>query len=104
MTLLNGWTAPGGGNPLPQYRKTSRNEVQIIGVINGAASTSATFAQLPAGYIPATHQPQTAIGMSGNAAAIDNAAYAQIDTSGNLTVAPYVLHIYVLGGCLPLDA
>jgi hypothetical protein len=55
MSLLNGWTNPGGGNVAAQYRLVTSppNSLQLVGVINAGTITNATtVATLPAGFNP----------------------------------------------------
>ena len=56
-SLSNGWVNQGGGNVPFKYRLTPTNEVEVIGVVNGASASSSTFFTLPSGYVPATQQP-----------------------------------------------
>jgi hypothetical protein len=55
MSLLNGWTNPGGGNVSAQYRVVSSppNTLQLVGVINAGTITNATtVATLSTGFNP----------------------------------------------------
>jgi hypothetical protein len=83
--LLNGWAAAGAPNPRPQYRLGNGGGVETAGSLNGAAATNPQFFTLPAGYRPATSQPQIGCGATGNVTA-GHATFIQEDTSGNLTV------------------
>jgi hypothetical protein len=59
--------------------------VEIIGAINAAAATAATFATLPAGYIPASSQPVCSMGANA-AVPAGLSPWINCDTSGNLSV------------------
>ena len=63
MTLANSW-ANVAGFAVAQYRKIGSppNSVEIIGAINAAAATAATFFTLPAGYRPASNIPVCSMG------------------------------------------
>jgi hypothetical protein len=84
MTLLNSW-ANVAGFATARYRKTALNQVEIIGAVNAAAATTATFATLPAGYQPASQQPACAMGANASVPA-GLSPWIRCDTSGNLTV------------------
>ena len=59
IPYVNGWGNQGttdASNVFGQYRLTDTNEVEIIGVISGAAASSNTMFTLPAGYRPSSQQ------------------------------------------------
>lgn len=97
MSFQNGWVNGASPNVQCQYRLTAENQVEIIGTVNGAGASAATFATLPTGYRP-THQQmvpcQDTAATSGN-------YYIQCSTGGVLSIegtantGPFVFHGYV---------
>lgn len=86
MGLLNGW-ANVAGFATAKYRKVASppNSVEIIGAINAAAATAATFFTLPAGYRPANQQPVCSMGANA-AIPAGLSPWIRCDASGNLAV------------------
>jgi hypothetical protein len=83
MTLLNGWTAGTGLPPSYRYLASPPDTVEIAGSLNGSASTSSVFAQLPGGYIPENTQEgwlaPTTLTATGQ-------YFFQVGTDGNIAV------------------
>lgn len=84
MTLANNW-ANVAGYATARYRMTAGKQVEVVAAINAAAATASTFFTMAAPYIPASQQPVSGAGASGNVPA-GLAPWCRIDTSGNLTV------------------
>lgn len=86
MSLLNSW-ANVAGFAVAQYRFVAAplNTVEIIGAINAAAATSATFFTLPGLYSPASKQPVCSMGANASVPA-GLSPWIQCDASGNLSV------------------
>ena len=84
--LLNSWAAV-AGFAAPQYRLVASpaNSVEIIGAINAAAATAATFFTLPTAYLPANNQPVCSMGENASLPA-GLSPWIKCDTSGNLSV------------------
>lgn len=87
LTPGNGWTQPGAGFANLQYAQWPlASAVAIIGIINaGTLTANTTIASLP--VAPASQQdiPCVSIG-----AAVTNAPFLYVDTSGNLKVGSLV--------------
>lgn len=86
MALLNSW-ANVAGFATAKYRRVASpfNSVEIIGAINAAAATAATFFTLPANYIPASQQPVCSMGANA-AIPAGLSPWIRCDASGNLAV------------------
>lgn len=98
-----GWVNAAGGLSQLQYKKTAANEVWIYGVINSAGMTSATFATLPAGYIPGFGDDygvnfHTSTGYT-------QGAYLRVMTSGALSIvnATTSTGVVLISQQIPLD-
>lgn len=77
MVLINGWTPQGTGSP-HRYRLLPDGNVQVECQINGSASSSGVFWNVPAGYAPSSGHFLVAFGTSGNIAAL-----VQVSLSGS---------------------
>lgn len=86
MTLTNSW-ANVAGFAVAQYRLIASppNTVEIIGAINAAAASSATFFTLPAAYRPAHAVPVCSMGENVLLPA-GKSPWIECDASGNLSV------------------
>lgn len=80
LPLVNGW-ANKAGNIAMDYRLVTADEVEIIGVLDGTAATSAQFATMPAGLRPLAQMPLCAVCSTTFAP-----GFIQCDTAGNLTL------------------
>lgn len=99
-SLSNSWVNQGGGNVSFKYRLTPINEVEIIGVVNGASASSSTFYTLPSGYVPATQQPPCTATSTGWAA-----GFVQVSTGGALSLqASNYKAVWTFHGYISLDA
>lgn len=84
--FLNGW-ANVAGFAVAQYRKVASpvNSVEIIGAINAAAASAATFFTLPAGYRPTHQQPVCSMGANA-AVPAGLSPWIECTTGGSLAV------------------
>lgn len=80
LSLVNGW-ANKAGNIAMDYRQVTADEVEIIGVLDGTASTAAQFATMPPGLRPPIQMPVCAVASTTFAA-----GFVQCDAAGNLTL------------------